>query len=248
MKNVNALISERLKKGSPTHKMMALADRSAGGNLSSFAGLFSPTELTADEKEKLEGLLTTFSSGDTDIELDLRSLSMITSEVKAINNQAAMLHGERIKRAQVILRTYKEGAFSAWLIATYGNRQTPYNLMQYFEFHEALPLDLKPKLEVMPRQAVYTLASREGPYEKKLEVVENYKGETKEFLLGQIRTLFPLEEKDRRGQNLFETTKNALEKARFALAKAKSLSSKEKDELKEELLHLKNFIDHMKTR
>ena len=97
--------------------------------------------------------------------------------------------------------------------------------MQYYEFHETLPPDLRPKLELMPRQAVYTLASREGPYQKKLEIVKTTRGETKEALIGQIRALFPLEEKDRRGQNLFQSTKTALEKARFSfLAKIKGLS------------------------
>lgn len=78
--------------------------------------------------------MTQFSSGEGNLTLDLAELSLITSEVKAINNQAAILHGERIKKAQTLLKSYQEGAFSAWLNATYGNRQTPYNLMQYYEF------------------------------------------------------------------------------------------------------------------
>ena len=99
LKNVNALISVRLKKESPTQKMVAMAERSAGGNLSSFSGLFSPAELSKEEKSKLVDLLNAYAKGEEDVESDLYSLARITSEVKAINNQAAMLHGERIKRA-----------------------------------------------------------------------------------------------------------------------------------------------------
>ena len=96
----------------------------------------------------------------------------LTCEVKAINNQAAILHGERIKKAHQILTPYKDGAFTAWLISTYGNRQTPYNLMQYYEFCEAMPKNLREQIEWMPRQAVYVLATRTGEWKIKQEIVE----------------------------------------------------------------------------
>ena len=131
-------------------------------------------------------------------------LSAITSEVKAINNQAAILHGERIKKAQEILKKYRDGAFSAWLIATYGNRQTPYNFLQYYELHTSLPQTLHPKLDEMPRQAVYTLASRSGPFEKKQEIIKNYQGEPKQELLSLIRKTFPLALDDKRKQDAAE--------------------------------------------
>ena len=98
---------------------------------------------------------------------DLNHLISLTSEVKAINNQAALLHGERIKKAHQILTRYRDGAFTAWLMAAYGNRQTPYNLMQYYEFCEAMPKQLASKIELMPRQAIYVFASREGEPRKK---------------------------------------------------------------------------------
>jgi hypothetical protein len=53
----------------------------------------------------------------------------------------------------------------------------------------------------MPRQAVYSLASRSGDFEKKEEIVKNYSGEPKEALLDLIRKTFPLSEKDERAQN-----------------------------------------------
>lgn len=247
MKNVNSLISERLKKGSST-KMTTMAERSAGGQMNSFAGIFSVTELSQPEKESLEELLSAYADGNSNISHDLKTLSTITSEVKAINNQAAILHGERIKRAHELLTKYKEGAFTAWLIQTYGNRQTPYNLMQYYEFYDSLPLALRPKLEHMPRQAVYTLASREGEHQKKLAIVENYAGETKGALLNLIREQFPLQEKDRRRQNLPEAVMVTLKKAYALLEKTRSLTANQRHAIKEEISQFKELLDQTKVR
>lgn len=216
MANVNTLLNERLKKGDQS-KMAALAKQSASGNLTSFSGVFSVSELNDQEKIALETLLKEYSTEAKDLKSDLNALISITSEVKAINNQAAILHGERIKKAHTILIRYRDGAFTAWLIAAYGNRQTPYNFMQYFEFYEAMPKKLRPQIESMPRQAIYTLASREGPLEKKQEIVETYNGETKVELLQKIRELFPLETKDKRRQNIGDSTILSLTRLLLAL-------------------------------
>lgn len=244
---INSLINERVKTGSST-KMSTMAERSASGNMTTFAGLFSVTELSVQEKESLESILSSFASDSSDIQKDLKQLSAITQEVKAINNQAAILHGERIKKAHTLLTRYKEGAFTAWLIQTYGNRQTPYNLMQYYEFYEELPVSLRSKLELMPRQAVYTLASREGDFSRKLEIVENYAGETKGVLLSLIRDRFPLHEKDRRRQNYPEAAMVQLKKAYGVIEKIRSLSQNQKQAFKEELSQLKELIEAIKVR
>lgn len=212
MGKVNALLNERLKKTDNSSKMAAMARQSASGNLTSFSGVFSVAELSENEKAGLEAILKEYAHDDENISSDLSSLISITSEVKAINNQAALLHGERIKKAHGILTRYRDGAFTAWLLAAYGNRQTPYNLMQYYEFCEAMPKTLRPQIEIMPRQAIYTLASREGPFEKKQEIVENYNGETKAVLLNMIREAFPLDEQDKRRQNFGEVAMQTLRK------------------------------------
>ena len=95
---------------------------------------------------------------------------------------------------------YRDGAFTAWLIAAYGNRQTPYNLMQYYEFCEAMPKQLRPQIELMPRQAIYVLATRAGSIKQKQGIVENYQGETKAEMLALIRQAFPLDHGDKRKQ------------------------------------------------
>lgn len=212
MGNVNTLLSQRLNKNEKSSKMAEMARQSATGNLTSFTGLFSLAELSENEKGFLETLLHEYSNGQNTFSGDLHSLISITSEVKAINNQAAILHGERIKKAQEILKSYKEGAFTAWLIAAYGNRQTPYNFLQYYEFYTAMPKNLHSQIEAMPRQAIYTLASREGPIDKKKEIVESYSGETKAEMLTIIRTCFPLSEKDLRKEGFAESAVRLLTK------------------------------------
>jgi hypothetical protein len=202
MAKVNSILDQRMKKPANTSKMAAMAKQSAAGNLTSFSGVFSVIELNAKEKEILEQILKNYANEEQDIRSDLNCLISLTSEVKAINNQAALLHGERIKRAHQILTRYRDGAFTAWLMATYGNRQTPYNLMQYYEFCEAMPKQLRPQIELMPRQAVYVLASREGSLEKKQTIVENYQGETKAEMLTLIRQAFPLDQTDKRQQKV----------------------------------------------
>lgn len=203
MSKVNSLLNERLGKAKTKgpSKMASLAMDSSAGKLTSFAGVFGVGDLSSEEREGLQGLLLKYAEDDQDLEKDLNTLINITAEVKAITHQAALLHGERIKTAQKILKEYKDGAFTEWLIVTYGNRQTPYNFMQYFEFYQAMPKTLRPMVERMPRQAIYTLASREGDMAIKKKIVSDYKGQTKVELLELIREIFPLAEGDKRRQN-----------------------------------------------
>jgi hypothetical protein len=199
MNKINELLEERFSSSQSHTKVKALARQSNDGSLSSFSGFFKAQELPENVKLALQELLQSFSpEAKVDIKNDLQELAKITSEVRAINNQAAVLHGERILRAQKLLKSYKEGAFSAWLVSTYGNRQTPYNFLLYYEFLQILPQELKHKAECMPRQAIYILASRDVPIEQKREVVESYNGQTKREMVEYIRETFPLPENDKR--------------------------------------------------
>lgn len=211
MSKVNSLLSQRLKSaGEKFSKMTNLVEMSSSGNLSSFSGVFRVSPLNAKEEQSLQAILDQYRSEEQEISNDLKELSTLTAEVKAINNQAIILHGERIKKAQTILKNYRDGAFSAWLVATYGNRQTPYNFLQYYELYVALPPVLSSKLDEMPRQAVYSLASREGSLEQKLAIINNYQGQAKQELLELIRSTFPLAEKDKRRENRAESAITAL--------------------------------------
>lgn len=212
MANINSILQARTKQSQNTSKMKAMAKQSATGNLTSFSGIFSVSDLSDKEKEKLSEILKTYALEEEDINQDLQALISLTSEVKAINNQAAILHGERIKKAHQILTRYRDGAFTAWLINTYGNRQTPYNLMQYYEFYEAMPKNLRAQIELMPRQAVYVLATRTGNPSVKQSIVENYNGETKAEMLALIRQTFPLDAEDKRRPKFESTVIQSLEK------------------------------------
>ncbi len=213
MSKMNSLLSSRLKAATQKlTKMTSLAELSAEGQLSSFSGVFRVTPLSLMEQSALEALLENYKSEAQEIGADLSQLSSITSEVRAINNQAAILHGERIKKAQEILKKYRDGAFSAWLVTTYGNRQTPYNFLQYYELFLQLPKALHENLDRMPRQAVYTLASRDAPLERKEAIIQNYRGEKKREILKIIRKTFPLAGDDKRAEDTAAQAISSLQK------------------------------------
>lgn len=246
MSKVFDLITSRLKRGDKTSKMAELAEQSKSGQLSSFAGIFGTSELSPPERDNLEGLLEKYATGEETLSKDLESLISITSEVKAINNQAVILHGERIKRAQTLLKPYRDGAFTQWLKLTYGNRQTPYNFLQYFEFYTMMPKHLRPRIEDMPRQAIYTLASRDGATQDKQDIVENYAGETKEALIAQIREVFPLSLEDKRRQDIGENVLQGLKRLAILVKRSRSktkFSDTQKQAVKEVLESLLAEVD-----
>lgn len=198
MNRTASMLQERFKQEASSSKMAQLVQKSSDGTLSSFEGIFTSCELSDVEKTKLYALLEKYGSNSSLHTNDYTQLCNLTIEVKAITKQAILLHGERIKRAQQLLKSYREGAFSAWLTQVYGNRQTPYNLLLYYELFHALPSKMRVKLEDLPRQAAYTLASRKGALQDKISVIENYHGQTKDEVLELIRKRFPLAPQDAR--------------------------------------------------
>lgn len=246
MSKFNDLLNLRFKqKETPQTKMTALVELSNKGELSSFSGVFRVSALNQKEKEAIETILKNYRHSDFyDVDTDLKALSAITSEVRAITNQAVILHGERIKKAQEILKKYQDGAFTAWLYATYGNRQTPYNFLQYYEFYTLMPNSLHPQIDQMPRQVVYSLASRLGPLEKKETIIKNYCGQPKQELLQLIRVEFPLAEDDKRLPNLASHAISFLKRARETLKNPLcSPLLEEKKQLQNLLSQLKALIE-----
>ena len=57
MADLNTILNQRIKKSDQTSKMAAMAKQSATGNLTSFAGVFSVSELSEREKYALEEIL-----------------------------------------------------------------------------------------------------------------------------------------------------------------------------------------------
>lgn len=244
MAKFNSFLSDRFKKSKPKNEgETALAETPISRDILGGSGIFKITDLSEMEKAELKNLLSAYSEENVSIDADLSELVQITSEVKTINDQAIILHGERIKKAQTILKKYKDGAFTAWLINTYGNRQTPYNFLQYYEFYKNLTPNLREKMGEMPKQAIYTLASREGSMEKKQELVEMYQGESKKDVLDRIRTVFPLDIQDKRQSNLSSLVVRSLQKL---LSQCKSdrfsPSLEEKQEIEKLLSQLKAVL------
>ncbi|MDN3505595.1 MAG: CT583 family protein [Rhabdochlamydiaceae bacterium] len=230
MVKLNSLLSDRFKKNkNKTDKVDSLAERSSSGELSSFSGVFNMGEVNERDAKELSELLNAYKEDKKDISVDLKQLTALTQEVKAINNQATILHGERIKKAQDILKQYRDGAFTAWLVNTYGNRQSPYNFLQYFVFYKSLTPVQQNKIVDMPKQAIYTLASREGDIDKKQQLVDSYQGESKKEVLDKIRTIFPLPTKDKRQHNpALDVIKSLDSTIKLCKAKGYSASDNEK--------------------
>jgi hypothetical protein len=201
MKDLNSLLSEKMQQKNQT-RIQTLADKNLA--TPSVSSLFKTTPLSEGETFELHKILYENKTPSSDLESDLHSLKSLTQEIKAIQTQAVILHGERIKKAQDLLKSYKDGAFTEWLLSVYGNRQTPYNFLAFYEFYSSIAEGLRPKLLDMPKQAVYTLASRAGDSKKKVEIIQTYKGEPKHLILAKIRNLFPIASHDRRKQKFSE--------------------------------------------
>ena len=244
MVKLNTLLAERFKKRSkPSDKMQTLADRTGAGELSSFGGVFRVASLSDQEKGHLIQILETYKNDDQETDEDFQNLCKLTSEVKAINNQAVVLHGERIQRVQKILKSYRDGAFTEWLISSYGNRQTPYNFLQYYEFYTSLTEMLKRKADDIPRQVIYALASRNGDFTEKVKVIENYNGESKEALLNLIRDKFPLVQNDKRRSRPAKKLISSLKRSIHELKQTGATSAREKEKILALITQLRSLVD-----
>ncbi|AAP05698.1 pGP6-D family virulence protein [Chlamydia caviae] len=250
MGNLKTLLESRFRKNTQD-KMETLTRKRMEGELSPFLSRFSDIKLSPKEEEKFRQLLENYTFEDQISEEDLKNLCTLSAQIKQIHHQAVLLHGERIKKVRDLLKTYREGAFSAWLLITYGNRQTPYNFLVYYELFSTLPEPLKIEAEKMPRQAIYTLASRQGPQEKKEAIIRNYRGESKGELLDIIRKEFPLISTDRRQTCLAKQALAILSKGSQLLKKCSELSPEDYSSLEKLIKKLQkvknNFFPNTKV-
>lgn len=160
-------------------------------------------KLSPSEENKIQKLLADYynpsNTEEGEVSSHYHQLKTITEEVRSISAQSILLHGERIKRAQTLLKNYRDGAFTQWLTSTYGNRHTPYSMLRYYElYHDLKSEDLQKKLETMPKRAVYVLAFRDAPILLKRDIVDKYKGEKQNDIIREIQFRFPPAEYDNR--------------------------------------------------
>ncbi len=204
-------------------KIKTLAEESSSGAKSGFGGIFQVQPASDDQRQLLKSALKVYCPPKAQaFDGDVEKLMQLMLEVKAISHQALLLHGQRIQSAKEILRDYREGAFSAWLVHAYGNRQTPYNFLQYFEFFQALPEKHRAQVEKLPRQVVYRLASRKDHLLKKLALIERCSGLSARNFLQQLRRELPLKPLDQR------RAPNAI---LAALERAKELIASQRDDM-----------------
>lgn len=219
MSKLNDLIMGRFKT-TKKDNVGKLVERSGGGMAVGLAENLPKHLMSEAEKTQIADLLEKYSVDEAAIhEEDKEALCSLTAEIKSIHNQSIILHGERIKKAQEILKKYDEGAFSSFLIHTYGNRQTPYNFLLYYEFYTSVSTGVQKLIDPMPKQAIYSLSSRDVSKEEKVEFVKNYQGETKTQLLERLRDHFPLKEKDKRKAKPSKHVELLLEKALAMVSK-----------------------------
>ena len=94
-----------------------------------FRNEFVATPLSTEEEMNIQNLLyenyVSNKSGSDEVDADYKTLVLLTRQIKSIDRQGILLHGERIHKARGLLKKYRDGTFTKWLIKAYGNRQTP---------------------------------------------------------------------------------------------------------------------------
>lgn len=174
------------------------------GPQNSFRTLFDISELTPQESDNIERLMTeSYDVEISEVELkkDISALKSVTAEIKSINKQGVLLLGERIHQARDILQKYGDGRrpFTEWLEYTFGSRKTAYNMLSYYQFHRELPDDqLRNKLKELPLQAAYILASRDGDPKTKQKILNTYQGQKQKEIVLEIQEKLPVSSQDRR--------------------------------------------------
>lgn len=202
-------------------------------------------ELTDQEKRAIEKILVDDYQPGTLLENEVadhvEQLTNITKQIKSISAQSILLHGERIQQAQQILAKYRDGAFSKWLMAAYGNKQTPYSMLRYFEFYQDAPQDARVIIQAAPKKAIYLLATRDGEQSKKLELIKNHSKATQSDLVLLIESTFPVKKPLKR-KPLMASTIAAMSKLCLKLEKrAQHINEEDRQDIKKLIQRLQDI-------
>jgi len=168
-------------------------------------------------------------------------LKTITKQIKSISAQSILLHGERIQQAHNLLANYREGAFTKWLMATYGNRQTPYSMLRYYEFVQRAPKESRAMIEAAPKKGVYLLASREGDDRKKLDLIQTHGGKKQSDFLQAIQCIFPTTESSKRKAPMISTLESMDKLCSKLESRAQQLSDDDRLDIKKLIQRLQKL-------
>ncbi len=164
--------------------------------------VFTVAPLSNEDSKQLQQILEKSAIesqiSNEQVDSDHKNLLHITTEIRAIEKQSALLHGERINKAQQILKKYRDGTFTNWLLLAYGNRQTPYSWLQFYELFQRLEKDEQSKISSMPKKAAYVLAGRNGALEKKVAIIKEHYESSRDEIIQVVQETFPLAEEDKR--------------------------------------------------
>ncbi|MBF8264062.1 MAG: chlamydia virulence plasmid protein pGP6-D [Parachlamydiales bacterium] len=162
------------------------------GAINAFNALFAVQELSDPENRKIERILVEgFEPGqlsEGEVDLDVVEVKRLTKELMAIQRQEMVLIGERIAQARAIFRKYKDRSFREWLDLTFGSFKSGYNYLAFYDLYLLVPDDIKARLKEMPAKAVYVLASKKVPVERKIAIVKEHAQETAQNLIALIQS------------------------------------------------------------
>ncbi len=217
----------------------------------SFRALFEAQKMTEEEVRSMQEIFSEHMAGQNDEEAvrdDFRNLVQLTTEVKSIQKQAVLLIGERIARVRIILQKYSDerGAFTKWLKHTFNTLKTAYNALSFYEMYNVLPDDdLKKNFKAMPQKASYILASRQGDFGVKCDIIRDYKGERQKEVIELIAEKLPLAQGDKRGkQELGAKTLLEMEQLIDLLDRRIGLiKPSDKDRIEKMIMRLRSLID-----
>ena len=206
------------------------------------------TELTDKEKRTIQKILVDNNRPEvipeSKVSEHVEQLTNITKQIKSIAAQSVLLHGERISQAHKILANYREGVFTKWLLATYGNRQTPYSMLRYYELYQSAPQETQSMIEAAPKKCVYALASREIDQDKKLEFIKNNCNKSQGDFLMLIQSTFPTAQTNRRESVKNTSTIKSMDNLLIKLKSgAQYLNQTNKAEIERLIRHLQKLIE-----
>lgn len=147
--------------------------------VNAFTSVFGKSEIEERDSLSIEKLIVQHSVpgiiSESQSMQDVEEMKKLTAEIRSVGKQSLILIGERVFKVRDILKGYKEGSFTQWLINTFGCRRTGYNYLTYYEFYIQLPnAELKEGFKKFPQKFAYKLASRRGDIQIKCHIVRDY--------------------------------------------------------------------------